>query len=232
MTFQIDLHPAQAEMLRVLLFKPRAGFSELNVTGLSNDHFSFHLKRLVEVGLIDKSASGHYELSVKGKEFANRMDTETVKVETQAKSSALIVCTRKHNNVTEFLLQKRLKQPYYGFHGFVGGKIRWGEFAVEAGKRELWEETGLSGEPQIVGIEHKVDYDVDGKLLEDKFLYVMKVVEPKGELKDHEGGKNVWVAEDEVEKLDKLFQDVLDIIKVVRKRGVQVIEKRFLEKEY
>lgn len=215
---ETDLHPAQAEMLRVLLFKPVARFSELNVTNLTNDHFSFHLKKLVEIELIKKTEEGNYQLSAKGKEFANRMDTDTAKMEKQAKVAVLVVGVRKKNRKTEFLLQKRLKQPFYGYCGFVTGKIRWGELVEEAGKRELLEETGLRGDLKFTGIEHKVDYDDEGKLLEDKFFYVMRGENLTGELmEEFEGGQNLWVEKSKVKEMENLFQDVLDLVKLVSK---------------
>lgn len=230
---EIDLHPAQAEMLRALLFQPTARFRDLNGTGLTNDHFTFHLKRLVEVGLVDKSAEGRYGLSVKGKEFANRMDTESGKIERQAKTAVLIVCVRKSKGKIEYLMQQRLKQPFYGYYGSISGKIRWGELVEEAGKRELLEETGLKGEMRLAGIEHKVDYDKEGNLLEDKFFYVMRVDNPEGELiEKFEGGKNIWIPADEILKLPKAFGDVKDVLEMVEKRGMQFVEKRFAVKEY
>ena len=71
-------------------------------------------------------------------------------------------------------------------------------------------------------------FDKKGKLLEDKFFYVMKVENPKGKLiVDFEGGKNIWVLKNKVKKMPKLFGDVLDILELIEKRGVQFIEKRF-----
>ncbi len=102
MAIEIELHPAQAEVLKILLFRPKARFRDLNLTGLTNDHFTWHLNRLVEVGLVEKTGKGEYRLSVQGKEFANRMDSETVKIEKQAKIAVLIVCVRAKNGKTEY----------------------------------------------------------------------------------------------------------------------------------
>ncbi len=57
--------------------------------------------------------------------------------------------------------------------------------------------------------------------------------EPEGQLvADFEGGKNVWVEEGKIKQIEKLFQDVLEIIEIVKKRGVQIWEQRYTEKEY
>ena len=157
MNTQSDLHPIQAKILRVLLFKPLARFSELNGSGLSNDHFTFHINRLVEIGLVEK-LGGKYQLTTVGKEFANRLDTDTTQIERQAKTAILIVAVRQEGDQPQYLMQQRLKQPYFGFHGFISGKVRWGEEILVAADRELIEEAGLQGgKKTLMGIEHKMD---------------------------------------------------------------------------
>ena len=115
------------EILRVLMFRPEARFADLNVPEYSNDHFTFHIKRLIELGLVEKNENRKYQLTIKGKEFANRFDVENseIELEKQAKIGVLVVCVRNEGNKKEYLIQKRLKQPYFGFHGFITGKAKW-----------------------------------------------------------------------------------------------------------
>ena len=75
-----DLHQIQMLILKELLFNPTARFSELNIKGLSNDHFSYHINTLIEQGYVRKTDRG-YSLTNQGKEFANRMDTDQVQIE-------------------------------------------------------------------------------------------------------------------------------------------------------
>ncbi len=87
MSLEIDVHSAQVSIMRELLFHPSAGFAELQKpTGLDSDHFKFHINRLVELGYVEKQ-DGKYALSIKGKEYANRLDTEKHEVEKQPKIS-------------------------------------------------------------------------------------------------------------------------------------------------
>lgn len=90
-----NLHVAQIEILKALMFNPEAKFSELNALKLSSDHFTFHIKSLTERGLIIKEKS-RYFLTITGKEFAGRLDVDSAKVmlEKQAKISVAVVGVR------------------------------------------------------------------------------------------------------------------------------------------
>lgn len=49
MSYEPSAHEAQTAILRHLLFKPTAAFSELQkATDLTSDHFNFHVKKLIE----------------------------------------------------------------------------------------------------------------------------------------------------------------------------------------
>ncbi len=222
------MHEIQTKILKELLFKPVAKFSDLNVTDMTNDHFTFHIKRLVELELVQKTDSG-YELSVSGKEFANRMDTDALALERQAKTTVLLVCIK--NN--KYLVQQRLKQPYFGFHGFISGKTRWGETVSETAIRELAEETGLTGVPQFIGMRHKMDYSVLGELLEDKFFFVTKFVNPTGKLiENYEGGKNIWLTEKDILKLPNLFPDMAEFLTLYKSKTFFFSERKYKVDKY
>jgi ADP-ribose pyrophosphatase YjhB (NUDIX family)/predicted transcriptional regulator len=226
-----EIHEIQINILRVLLFKPEACFTDLNPQNVSTDHFNFHVKRLLELGLIQKNESGLYSLTTTGKEFANRLDTDSKKivVERQAKIGVLIGCVRGDH----YLIQQRLKQPFYGYHGFVTGKVKWGETVLETAARELEEETGLSAEIELVGVEHKMDYDQDNNLLEDKYFYVCRATNPKGNLiESFEGGKNLWVAEKDLTTLPDVFDDMSDVIKIINSKTMTFQELKFKVKRY
>lgn len=112
----IDVHPVQARVLKELLFKKEAGFAELNVLELPTDHFTFHLKSLVEAELLAKTDKG-YCLTDVGKEFANRFNTDNnnVTYEPQAKLGVLCCGVKKEGKATQYLIQQRLKQPFMAF---------------------------------------------------------------------------------------------------------------------
>lgn len=222
-------HAAQMAILRELLLADSLNFSALSKsTGLSSDHANFHLKQLAQNEFIEHVPKeyGVYRLTRKGKEYANRMDTDENVIEKQPKISVVLVIV---NEKGEHLQQERLKQPYYGYWGHPTGKIRWGETMVEAGARELLEETGLMADLTPLGFYHKLDYDEDGALLEDKYLCLIYGTNPQGELKEYsDGQRNEWLSDEEFEKKDKKFGNAEETRRYIQDQKPFLREKKYI----
>lgn len=201
-----NAHAAQMKILRQLLLVTDARFSDLvKATGFTSDHANFHIKKLVSVGLVERvpKSYGSYRLTRAGKEYANRMDTEEIAIEKQPKLSIVILL---FNDEGKKLCQERLKQPYYGYWSHPTGKIRWGEEVLEAAARELMEETGLTATLTVRGMEHRIDYDHDGNLLEDKYFFIIDGHTPKGTLiESTDGLRNFWVEPEVYQQHGKTF---------------------------
>lgn len=219
MSHEVKIHQAQTLILRELLFRPEAGYSELQKpTQLGSDHFNFHISRLVELEFVEKVSRGSYRLTPRGKEYANRLDTDENTVERQPKTAVLLAVERQRGKRQEFLFQQRLKNPYYGFWGLPSGKVRWGEKIAETAARELMEEAGLEADWRTAGVYHEiVTHQETKELIEDKIFFVCHGTNPKGELvADFEGGHNEWLTRKEAENKEKIFDsfaielDILD----------------------
>jgi ADP-ribose pyrophosphatase YjhB (NUDIX family) len=237
MSHEIKIHEAQTSILRELLFVPDGGFAELQKpTGLTSDHFTFHINRLLEIGLVERTARGRYRLTTKGKEYANRLDTDERTVERQAKLAVMIVPVRvRADGVEELLIQKRLKQPFFGWYACMTGKLRWGETAVQGAARELAEETGLEADLTVTTIYHKLDYTTDGRLLEDKHFYVVRAENVRGDFtKRFDGGENYWFTSEEIAALKPAFGGIAEVSKWAHREGVSFEEKmyHYNEEEY
>lgn len=205
MSHEAKIHPIQTQILRELLFMPSARFADLQkVTKLESDYVKFHIARLVEVGYVQKLDDKTYALSTAGKEYANKLDTDRNLIERQPKSAVILVL--EHEG--KLLVQERLKHPYFGFWGFPGGKIRWGETIMEAAARELEEETGLSANLTYRGVYHELTKSKEtGKVLEDKIFQIVFGVDPTGELlAEFDGGRNAWLTLDEIRSKEKVYK--------------------------
>ncbi len=218
MGLEVKIHAAQTAILRELLFHPSATFASLQKpTKLSSDHFNFHIGRLVELGFVHKKADGHYKLTSKGKEYANKLDTDSNTIERQPKIAVILAIERQRGGKTEYLFQQRLKNPYYGFWGFPTGKMRWGESIYDCAERECREETNLTADFEVKGVYHeRVRLKSKDEFVEDKMFFVVHGKNPRGELSaDFEGGHNEWMTFEKMSQNDKKFDSYkveLDIL--------------------
>lgn len=227
---EIKIHDFQISILRELLFKPQARFRDLKKVDITNDHFTFHINHLIKLGLIVKS-NGRYSLSDEGKEFANRMDTDSLKLERQAKLAVAIHAVRNFKGQRQILIHKRLKEPFYGWYGSNSGKIRWGETPQDCAKREFLEETGLTGKFTLKQIVHYHHFHKDGRLLEDKYFWVFKVEDTEGGLKEKvPEGENIWMNEKDYGKLKNSFATIEEITEAIDSNKLEYIDRiRFVE---
>lgn len=229
-----ELHKIQMLILRELLFNPNSRFTDLNIQGLSNDHFSYHIKVLIEDGYVVKNNS-KYCLTNKGKEFANRMDTDNTEIEKQPKVAVIIVASKNINGKKHLLIQERTKEPYFGYYGFITGKIRFGEKVSETARRELKEESGLEdGEVIIKRIVHDhVVLEQSGDLVEDKMFYIVLIKNPKGEIVDTRNGKNSWITVERFKKLKKKYYNEDSIYMISQSKGdMNFVEQTYIIKDF
>jgi ADP-ribose pyrophosphatase YjhB (NUDIX family) len=142
-------------------------------------------------------------LTSKGKQYVKKLDNDSSRLIKQPHLSVRIACIRKsgarnENTENEYLFYTRRKQPYYGCQGFPAGKLQHGEIISEAAGRELLEETGLAGNPELVAVTHYLDMDKKGNCITDKIMFLFIVHNPKGELIQSNEGKYEWVKRSEV----------------------------------
>jgi 8-oxo-dGTP pyrophosphatase MutT (NUDIX family) len=163
-----------------------------------------------------------------GKEYANRIDTSNTQIEKQPKISVLIIPEIEIDGVSKLAVQQRLKEPYYGFQGFITGKIRYGETVFQAAARELKEEMDLEAEFEYLYTLHEMVYDKEGNMLEDKFFHVVHAVNVAGQLIEQtKDGKNSWVTVEEFYAMEKKYHNEVEILEWFLKET-----KGFLEMKY
>jgi len=207
-----ELHESQARILRELLFNNGSNFAALNSEGLSNDHFTFHIKKLVKEGWVEKTGKKYY-LTQKGKVLAGTLDIDSLKIEKWGKASVAVAAVKNVKGKAYYLVQQRLKEPFFGRYGFINGKIRYGETSEATAIRELREETGLTGKPIILCVYHKLRGPSKFEISLDNFFFLYLVKNPTGKLIDTVEGKNSWKTAEEIRKLQTFpaFDVALDI---------------------
>ena len=104
MSLEVNVHDAQVVILRELLFHPSANFAQMQkITGMSSDHFNFHIQKLVALGLVEKTGRGRYGLTPRGKEYANKLDTDQNTIERQPKTAVILAIERQANGGRYFV---------------------------------------------------------------------------------------------------------------------------------
>ena len=78
-----------------------------------------------------------------------------------------------------------------------------------------------------------MDYSVLGELLEDKFFFVTKFVNPTGKLiENYEGGKNIWLTEKDILKLPNLFPDMAEFLTLYKSKTFFFSERKYKVDKY
>ncbi|MBI2356465.1 NUDIX domain-containing protein [Candidatus Dojkabacteria bacterium] len=192
----------QIDILTRLIRNKRLKYSELKDEKVENDLFNYHLQHLVKKGLILKEESS-YELSVKGKKVIANMDV-LGNIRDLFRVSVALIVTRDNSGVFEILLQKRNRQPYLGDITSIAGKVLIGEKYEESAKRKLFEEAGLSGDFNLLGVKRAMRYNEKDEILEDILFHICYCHNPSGKLiEENEFGANFWGTFDEAIKAEK-----------------------------
>lgn len=126
------------------------------------------------------------------------------------------------------LLQRRRSGLFKGYVGLPGGKVEFGEDVVEAGLRELKEETGLSAiGAKLVGVYSEVN--VEGESIADHFvLFVVRAEGYRGSLVESSPeGENFWAYEQEVSSLEKVLPDLFFVLDEIKSAPFVASIKRY-----
>ncbi len=215
-----QLHRAQVSILHTLRHKEAVRFSTLmRPTGMESDTFKFHLRKLVSQGHIEKTEEGQYQLTAKGKEFANNLDETKRVTQRQPKLSVLLIVPRPDiKGEPQFLFQQRRRKPFFDFWSCIGGPVQWGDDFEQTAAAELHKQTGLTASCEVRGFYHQRDYDAKSDvLLEDKLFVILEAVSVSGELSNAwYGGLNQWMTGKDFMKKPHYFISVLHAIEMIK----------------
>lgn len=107
-----------------------------------------------------------------------------------------------------------MKEPYFGYHGNITGKVRYGEKVFETAARELMEEMELVATKFTYCYTlHEMVYNQAGEQLEDKFFNIIHAEVEKDTLAPKtESGENFWATEEEFRALTPVYHNEIQIL--------------------
>lgn len=217
------IHPVQKEILKNLVYKPNARFRDLNTTELTNDQFTFHLKKLLQDGYVEKIEEG-YKLTNKGLLYSSNLDLDSLEVP-HIKVGVKLYIERRNGNEIEVLLGERLRDPFKGTIGFHTHKVRPDESVFETARRCLLNETGLTGEFEYAGLEYIIEKSEEA-LNSSRMMNFIRVKNIQGEMLEiTKESKNTWVNIKDISKLENTYHDILEDFSLFQRKEMFFNEK-------
>ncbi|MFH0906050.1 MAG: NUDIX domain-containing protein, partial [archaeon] len=209
---EVKLNLEQEKIIQKLMHSKGLRFKDLKDKIPQSNKLSYHLNTLQDFNLITKDKE-KYKLTIQGKSLCSYLDGSTGKSEKQPVIGVFVIIIDKD----KILVQKRLKEPYFGIYGMTGGKLRFEQSIFECAKKELKEETGLSCNLEFKGISTGRTFDIDSKnQIANYIAFVLKGTNPKGKLiKKTREGENKWFKISDIKKIKNIFPESLDNINII-----------------
>ncbi len=208
-------------ILQKLIFNPELSFSQLWDKSVESNKFTYHLKTMLKDDLIIKTRD-KYSLTKKGIDFVTYVDSS--KVEVAKQPLVVVFCVVRNGN--KILVNRRLKEPFYGYCGTPGGKVSFGETLIDAAKKELKEETGLEAKNgKLISIRSMRTYDKKTKeLIHHHIGFWFEFTEFDGNLIERTRvGENFWCDKSKLKKLD-IFPEMVELLSTKKNSNLEILE--------
>lgn len=185
-------HHIQRSIVYRLALTPSLTFSELKPDTLENKLFTYHLKKTVSAGLVEKNSDGRYALTAEGRVLGVHVLENTEAIIDRAYSVLFLVIRRKSDGA--WLLYKRGSHPLYGRVGFMHVTPNATESSLQTASVVCKQRTGLDVAFRALGSGFFRVYE--GEKLESFTNFTLLVCEDaQGELQgDDELAEYFWEA--------------------------------------
>ncbi len=142
-------HHIQREIVYRLALLENARFSKLKPDDIESKLFTYHLKKVLAAGFVEKTKDGVYGLTPEGRRLGVHV-FERLSDQLERAVSVLFLVVRRRSDGA-WLLYRRQNHPLRGRIGFMHANPNSKEPTAETAKRVLKQKTGLSAEFTVVG---------------------------------------------------------------------------------
>lgn len=217
-------HYIQRAIIYQLAFTQAARFSELKPDHIENKLFTYHLKKVISAGYVEKSEDGLYSLTHKGRRLSTGAnDKQDQLVVERAHSVLFLVIRRKSDG--KWLFYTRGTYPMLGYSGFIHCNPRVDVEAPSAAATECRVKTGLSGDFTVLGSGYFRIYE--GESLESFTHFTLLYCDDiQGELRPHDD-KAEYFWTDEPLAVEHVFPATSLLKDLYEQKQAFFIEKTF-----
>lgn len=152
-------HHIQRSLVYKLALSSGLRFSELKPEGIENKLFDYHLKKVMNEGLVEKTSEGLYQLTHKGRRTGSRILDKTEAIVDRAYSVLFLVIRRKKD--ASWLLYTRKTHPLKDRVGFMHAAPNATEFSTQTATKDCQQKTGLECEFSVQGSGYFRVYEGD-----------------------------------------------------------------------
>jgi hypothetical protein len=142
-------HHIQRAIVYKLAFTPSLRFGELKPDDLDNKLFTYHLKKVVAAGYVEKNEDGEYLLTAEGRRIGKGALENDSRLLDRAYSTLLLSIRRKSDGA--WLLYKRRTHPMINLTGFMHAQPVADTTVEETAQKVCAAQTGLRGDFQVHG---------------------------------------------------------------------------------
>lgn len=142
-------HHIQKSIVYDLAFAESLRFSDLKPDDLENKAFTYHLKKVITAGLVQKLEDGTYSLTMKGRRVGKGAMKKQSRLLDRAYSILLLAV--RNIDTDEWLLYKRQTQPLLGLTGFMQAQPVAEIDARSTAQQTCFEQTGIQAEFAVQG---------------------------------------------------------------------------------
>lgn len=154
----LDHHIQRSIVYRLALLE-NARFSDLKPDELDNKLFTYHLKKVVQAGLVSKDDQGLYQLTPEGRRLGVHVFEKQIDRLDRAVSVLFLVIRRKSDSA--WLLYRRKSHPLINRVGFMHTAPNTSEDIQQTAKSAVKAKTGLSCQFSVMGSGYFRVFDGD-----------------------------------------------------------------------